>query len=310
MQRRVTRKWRPPLAFVLAGTLGAILGVPLVAIGYFRLAGGVLGWYETSLMLFWLAVIATTILALLLWRLVLRPVWALTAYAKAVTDGQPKDAPQHFGTPEFFDLGEAVLNMSATLQGREAVVRTYADHVTHELKSPLTVIRGAAELLGDPTLPEAERDKLLTRVDQATARMTALLDVQRAFARAQEPLPAGNSLLSDVGAGLQATVVSDGKMPLHPDVGRLVLEHLVNNARDHGATDVLLSVDNGVLRIADNGPGISDGNRDRIFDPFFTTRRDAGGTGMGLAIVRRMLEAQGARIDLLSGTGTVFEIHF
>lgn len=310
MQRRVARKWRPPLALVLAGTLAAILGVPLVAIGYFRLAGGVLGWYETSLMLFWLAVVATSIIAFLLWRLVLRPVWALTAYAKAVTAGEAKDAPEHFGTPEFSDLGEAVLNMSATLQGREAVVRTYADHVTHELKSPLTVIRGAAELLADPTLPAAERDKLLTRVDQATERMTTLLDVQRAFARAQDPLPAGVCQLSTAAAGLRASVVSDGKLPLHPDVARLVLEHLVNNAYDHGATDVVLAFDDGMLRVADDGPGISDGNRDRVFDPFFTTRRDTGGTGMGLAIVQRMLETQGAQISLLPGEGAVFEIRF
>lgn len=310
MQRRVTRKWRPPLAFVLAGTLGAILGVPLVAIVYFRVAGGVLGWWETSLLLFWLAVIAIIILGVLLWRLVLRPVWALTAYAQAVTLGGTKDVPRHFGTPEFSALGEAVLNMSATLQGREAVVRTYADHVTHELKSPLTVIRGAAELLGDPTLPAAERDKLLTRVDQATARMTALLDVQRAFARAQEPLPAGICQLSEAAAGLRAAVVSDGQVPLHPDVARLVLEHLVSNAHQHGASEVLLSFDDGVLRVADNGPGVSDGNRDRIFDPFFTTRRDAGGTGMGLAIVQRMLDVQGAQISLLPGPGAVFEIRF
>lgn len=310
MQRRVTRKWRPPLALVLGGTLAAILGVPLVAIVYFRVAGGILGWWETSLLLFWLAVIAIAILGFLLWRLVLRPVWALTAYAQAVTVAQVKDAPVHFGTPEFSALGEAVLNMSATLQGREAVVRTYADHVTHELKSPLTVIRGAAELLGDPDLPQAERDKLLQGVDQATARMTALLDVQRAFARAQEPLPSGTCVVSEIAAGLPATVVSDGTVPLHPEVARLVLEHLVNNAREHGAQDVLLSFDDGVLRVADDGPGVSDGNRDRIFDPFFTTRRDAGGTGMGLAIVRRMLEAQGAQIDLLPGAGAVFELRF
>lgn len=310
MQRRIIRKWRPPLALVLAGTLAAILAVPLVAIGYFRLAGGVLGWYETSLMLFWLAVVVIGILAFLLWRLVLRPVWALTAYARAVTEGQDGIAPEHFGTPEFSELGQAVLKMRATLQGREAVVRSYADHVTHEFKSPLTVIRGAAELLSDPDLPAVERDKLLARVDSATTRMTALLDVQRDFARAQETLPEGTCQLSAVTEGLDCTVVSDGTLPLHGDVARLVLEHLVGNAHAHGADEVLLSLDDAVLRVADNGPGISDGNRGRIFDPFFTTRRDAGGTGMGLAIVRRMLEAQGAEIRLLSGEGAVFEIRF
>ena len=56
---------------------------------------------------------------------------------------------------------------------------------------------------------------------------------------------------------------------------------------------------------------ISDGNRDRIFDPFFTTRREAGGTGMGLSIVRRLVEARGARIRLdESAGGATFVIAF
>jgi len=310
MQQRVTRKWRPPLALVLAGTLAAIIAVPLFAVAVLRIAGGVMGWFEISLMLFWLGVIATSILAFLLWRLVLRPVWSLTAYAQAVTEGDTSGAPTHLGTPEFTDLAAAVLEMSATLQGREAVVRTYADHVTHEFKSPLTVIRGATELLSDPELPEVERARLLGRLGQATDRMTDLLDAQRAFARAQEPLPKGTSVLSEVAVGLKAVVVTDGPVPLHPEVLRLVLEHLVNNAHTHGASDVLLSVDQGVLRVADNGPGVSDGNRARIFDPFFTTRRDAGGTGMGLAIVQRMLATQGAEIALVAGEGAVFEVQF
>jgi signal transduction histidine kinase len=63
--------------------------------------------------------------------------------------------------------------------------------------------------------------------------------------------------------------------------------------------------------ISDDGPGISTGNQSRIFDPFFTTRRAAGGTGMGLPIVRRMLQTQGAEIVLLpQGPGAHFEIRF
>ena len=62
-------------------------------------------------------------------------------------------------------------------------------------------------------------------------------------------------------------------------------------------------------RIADDGAGISPGNRDRVFEPFFTTRREAGGTGMGLQIVRSMLAAHGGTIRLLpSESGAAFEI--
>jgi signal transduction histidine kinase len=63
------------------------------------------------------------------------------------------------------------------------------------------------------------------------------------------------------------------------------------------------------VRVADNGEGISSGNRDRVFEPFFTTRRESGGTGMGLQIVRSMLQAHGGTIELLPSTsGAAFEL--
>ena len=203
MSRRVIRKWRPPLALVLGGTLAAVFFLPLIGIAYFRVAGGVLGWGETSLMIGMMAFVATVVLGALLWRLVLRPVHALTAYAEQEGDAE---APTHFGTPEFSRLGQAVLEMTAALRGREAVLRSYADHVTHELKSPLTVIQGAAELLENPDLSDADRGKLLRGITDNTRRMEALLDGQRALAQAQEVIPAGECQLSAVLSGIDAAV--------------------------------------------------------------------------------------------------------
>ena len=88
---------------------------------------------------------------------------------------------------------------------------------------------------------------------------------------------------------------------------------MLRNADEHGATAVTIDAArlDRMLRIvvADNGEGVSPGNRDRIFEPFFTTRREAGGTGMGLQIVRAMLAAHGGTIALLpSKSGAAFEI--
>ena len=309
MQRRIAVKWRPALGLVLGGTLAAVFFLPLLGVGYFRIAGGVLGWAETSWMIGWMAMIATGMLGYLLWRLVLSPVQSLTQYAKAVArGGAAPAAPVHFGTPEFSQLGGAVFHMAQTLQGRADVLRSYADHVTHELKSPLSVIAGAAELLADPALPQADRDQLIAQVAASTTRMQALLDAQRALAQAQEPMPAGACRLSDVAQG--ATVLADGMVPVNPQVMRIVMDHLLGNARAHGATDVSVTHQGDNVLITDNGRGISAGNRDRVFDPFFTTRRADGGTGMGLPIVRRMLAAQGAQIALTQGEGARFVISF
>lgn len=308
MSRRVRAKWRPPLVLVLGGTLAAVFLLPILAIGYFRVAGGILGWFETTLLIGGIAASATVVLGWLLWRLVLRPVRRLTAYAEAGGEGT---APTHFGTPEFSQLGQAVLEMTARLRGRADVLSSYADHVTHELKSPLTIIQGAAELLDDPGLAPKDRTRLLSGISDATARMDALLEGQRALARAQDPMPGGDCRLSDILRDHPAAkVVTDGIIPLSADVMRLVVTHLISNALAHGAATVRFEWQPDRLLIEDDGPGISPGNRDRIFDPFFTTRRTEGGTGMGLPIVQRMLQAQGAEIWLLDQPGAVFEIRF
>ncbi len=312
MRRGVIRKWRPPLWLVTGGTLATVFLLPLVGIAYFRVAGGVLGWAETSLMIVLMALAATALLGWLLLRLVLRPVQALTDYAQAVTRGDTARTPVHYGTPEFSTLGRAVLHMSGTLQNREATVRSYADHVTHELKSPLSVVAGATELLGDPTLPESDRVALLSRISSSVLRMQDLLEAQRDLARAQDPMPAGTCVLSAVVPD-GAEVLADGPVPLPAEVMTLVLGHLVTNARAHGANRIVVSTAGGIVTVADDGSGVSAGNAERIFDPFFTTRRENGGTGMGLPIIRRMLEAQGASIDLARPQppiGATFEISF
>ena len=145
-------------------------------------------------------------------------------------------------------------------------MRGYADHVTHELKSLLTVVRDAAELLALPDLPAAERERLIGKVEVAADRMTALLDAQRSLAHAQEPASRGQVRLSDVAQDVE--VVQDDIVPLSEEALRLVLDH-------------------------------------------FTTRREAGGTGMGLSIVRRIPDAHDANIALEpSEAGARFVIRF
>ena len=319
MPRRIADKWRPRLTLVIGGTLATVLCLPVLGIAWFKLAGNILGWLETAQLFGAVALISTLILAFLLWRLVLRPLRRLTVYSEAVRAGRiDVDPPVHFGTREFGLLGQSVIEMAETLRGREAVLRSYADHATHELKSPLTVLRGAAELLDSPDLSEADRARLLAQIDEAADRMTALLDAQRLLARAQEPMARGKTRLGPLiaelqleHAALELILETDAVLPLSPDGLRLVLGHLLGNSAAHGARMVRIRAEPERLRVADDGPGVSPGNRARLFDPFFTTRRETGGTGMGLPIVRRLLEAHGAEIRLTDdGPGAVFEITF
>ncbi|WP_299845348.1 HAMP domain-containing sensor histidine kinase [uncultured Roseovarius sp.] len=313
----IRQKWRPPLALVIGGTLAAVLCLPLLGIGYFRLAGNILGWGETAWLIFWMAVIATAILGYLLWRLVLRPVTALTAHANAVREGRgDTPLPPHFGTPEITALGQAVVEMGATLNNREAGLRAFSNHVTHELKSPLTSIKGAAELL-EGELEAEDRSRLTQTILTATGQMQAQLDALRRLAAARDPVGPGPSILSEMieevsrDTGLPISLEGDATVPMDRQAVQVILGHLARNAQAHGADRLNISARRGGFQVSDNGSGIAAGNRNRIFDPFFTTRRGSGGTGMGLAIVQTMLQAAGGTIRLVPcQSGAMFQISF
>lgn len=314
MSRRVRRKWRPPLALVVGGTLAGVLCVPLVGIAYFRVAGNVMGWAETAWMIGWMTVVSTAILGFLLWRLVLRPVYALTAHARAMKIGQvDAPPPSYFGTPEFSELGQSVIDMGTTLHSRAATMRAYADHVTHELKSPLTAIAGAAELLQDAQ-DEADRKALALTIQQAATRMEHLLADLRRHAAAGTARAGGQADLARVAAGLpdvEVVVHKGGVLPVPADDLAAILTQLAQNAVTHGATRLELSWRDDVLHIHDNGAGVAEGNQSRLFDPFFTTTREQGGTGMGLSIVQALAAAHGGQVRFVPvRSGACFEITF
>jgi signal transduction histidine kinase len=295
---------------VIGGTLTVILCIPLIAVAGFRTAGNILGWGETSWLLAWIVVVSTAILALLLWRLVLRPVWALTDYARALRIGRADvTPPRRFGTAEFSASGQSVIDMGATLQGRATQMRAYADHVTHELKSPLTALRGSTEMLRD--VDAETREALITSIDAASARMEQLLNDLQRHARASQSSGPGHASLAAIARDCGARASQDATIPLSEIDLRTIVTHLTQNARDHGATEVILTPVQQGFEIHHNGSGIPEGDQGRVFDPFFTTRRDSGGTGMGLSIVRSLLQANGANIDLIKSIkGAAFRITF
>jgi len=313
MQRRIDDKWRPPLALVLGCTLAAVFCLPLAGIAIAKLTFPNFGITDSVTLSAIPVAIAAGVVGWVLYRILLRPITTLAARADDIRTGEAGalDPLSHYGTSEMVALGKSMRQMGQVLKGRETVLRTYADHVTHELKSPLSVIQGAAELLVNDDLPDDDRRKMIASISSATDRMQDLLDAQKDLARASEPLAPGSCMLSDaVPIGSDIKIDRDDVVPLQSQLVELVLTHLIGNSRAHGATKVQLTASKDALLIADNGPGISEGNKNRIFDPFFTTRRKQGGTGMGLAIVQRMLEAQGATIRLLDGPGTVFEVRY
>ncbi len=307
MSARVRRKWRPPLLLVLGGALTVVLVMPLLGVLALRELQGALGFRTAALLVAAVVGLVTLALGWLLWRLLLLPIKALAAATAAIQQGAPAGALAHYGTAELGALGVAVLGMARSLQDREATIRHFSDHVGHELKSPLTAIKGAAELL------EGEA-RLIGVIEGAVAKMEAQLAGLQRIAAAREVLYRGECDLAEVALALPATGVAiraeAGRVPLAAEGLAIVLGHLVQNAAEQGARCVEMQLKAGLLLVSDDGRGISEGNRAQIFAPFFTSRREAGGTGMGLAIVQGLLLAHGAEICLEAGSKTQFRIVF
>ncbi|WP_238366080.1 sensor histidine kinase [Mesobacterium pallidum] len=315
----MSRRWRPSLALVLGGALAGTLALSFAGLVALRYLGPEIGFRWAAVLLALGITALTAGLGWLLVRLLLRPIRALEAYARATEAGDPADPPAHFGTRELHATARRVIAMAEAQQGREASVRAYTDHVTHELKTPVAAIRAAVELMEDGGALSPDDSALLAQVDGARAQIEAQLSALRDAARARETRYLGTCTLADVAPGLGAdwpdlTLASEGDrvpLPMAAEGLALVLSQLLRNAAEHGATRVSLSSEGPRLTVSDNGPGISDGNAARIFEPFFTTRRDQGGTGMGLAVTRAILAAHRGRIRHVPGRpGTTFEITF
>jgi signal transduction histidine kinase len=331
MRARISKHAPPPLYSSSRGTgVRIFIAMPVVLHG--RVAGVVYAsrtpsnifksFYEERGKVA-LAALTIASLALLIGfvflRTITRPLRELTRRTAAIGRGdrsalRPLD---HHGATEIAQLSQSFLDMAATLQNRSDFIATFAAHVSHELKSPLTSIQGAAELLRDDLdsslrgMSADDRRRFLDNIISDTERLTAVVrrlhELARAEAAPTEEQTRIVDALADLRSGFPTLEIEENgdiDLPIRmsAESARIVLVHLADNASRHGATLLTITAarrsDELHVTIRDNGAGVSPANRDKIFDSFFTTRRDSGGTGMGLAIVRALLQAHGGSIAL------------
>jgi two-component system, OmpR family, sensor histidine kinase CreC len=216
--------------------------------------------------------------------------------------------------------------MAERLYDRTEYIATFAAHVSHELKSPLTSVQGAAELLRDSgvEMSEGERRKFLDNIVADAQRLTALLDRLRELARADNPQAGGSTTLEPVIAATRGvfsslSIEAEGclgqPIGMAADNATIIFSHLADNAARHHAKSLRIRASRSAemisVAVTNDGEPIAANHRDKIFMPFFTTRREIGGTGMGLEIVRSMLRAHGGSIHLVAvESGVTFLLTF
>lgn len=236
------------------------------------------------------------------------------------------------------DLGALLVLRDLTpLRRLEAVRRDFVANASHELRTPVATIQSAAEALRSGALEEpaaaAEFTEVIHRHAERMGRILSdLLDLSRLEAGAWQartgPVPVAERLQHNaalIDAQVKArrqtlTVRVDGAPVARADAGALdqVLSNLLDNASKYtpmGGTLTLTARREGervIVRVADDGPGIPQHQRERVFERFYRVdagrSRQLGGTGLGLSIVRHLVEAMAGRVtvDANEPQGSVF----
>jgi signal transduction histidine kinase len=264
---------------------------------------------------------------------ILHPVSELTAAAHRMRQGDLEVRVVPRGDDEIARLGRAFNEMAERLGDIERTKRQMVGDVAHELRSPVTNLRCGLEAIQDG-LVALDRDRIDALHSETLLLQRLIADLQDlALAEAgslgleRQPVDVAEIVRRALGAdqgGAAVTVAIDCRAAeVMADAGRLeqILRNLVSNARRHtpddGRIDIRATRDGGQVRIAvaDTGSGIRPEHLPHVFDRFYradpSRDRATGGAGLGLAIVRRLVEAHGGSVAAASegeGCGTTVTI--
>ena len=261
---------------------------------------------------------------------VLRPIRDLNDAARNISETDLSRRIPVEGNDELTEVSRTFNSMLDRLEEAFSVQRRFVDDAGHELRTPITVIRGNLEVMGDDPEDRAETVRLVT---DELDRMSRIVDDLLLLANAEQPdfiqpHPLDLAEFTDEvvakGAafgGRTVTVDERAHAVIRADRQRLVqaVLNLIRNAVEHTPAGTPISVGSRLtdgaaqIWVTDRGPGIPVDDQARLFERFArgaTGRRVAGGAGLGLAIVKAIAEGHGGRVELASiaGMGTTFTV--
>ena len=221
-------------------------------------------------------------------------------------------------------IGAAYDEMRDALAGRNYVA-DYVQTLTHEVKSPLSAIRGAAELLQEPGMPQEQRQRFLANITRETQRIQEMVDrmmeltaleTRRSLEHVENV--ALRPLLQELVAGAQDAAATrhirivldapeEAEVEGDPFLLRQAVSNLLDNAIDFSADGAQVTI--ALLRtpraarilVQDQGPGIPEYAQDKVFEKFYSLARPHSSkksTGLGLSFVREIASLHHGRIEL------------
>ncbi|GAA3498738.1 HAMP domain-containing sensor histidine kinase [Streptomyces prasinosporus] len=260
---------------------------------------------------------------------ILQPVRLVRTAAAQLTEQDLTRRIPVRGRDDIAALAETFNGMLDRLERAFAAQRRFVDDAGHELRTPITIVRGHLELMGDEP---AEREETVRLVTDELDRMSRIVEDLLLLAKAERPdfVTPEPVQLAELTADVfvkartlgerdwQLTGTADGEAELDPQRITQAMVQLAQNAVQHTTTGQTIRIGSRCagprieLYVADSGPGVQPQDRELIFERFRrgTSRRGArgSGAGLGLSIVRAIAEGHGGRVRLhdTEGGGATF----
>lgn len=291
---------------------------------------------------FWLmvAMIPTAVLLIASFTfLIARPISQVTASIRGLGEGQFATPISIEGPGDMVRLGEQLDWLRERLVSLEAQKARFLQHLSHELKTPLTALREGSDLLASGVVGNlnAEQREIAQILQDNSIELRKLIEglLNYSAVHAQASyLDASIVQLRDV----VKRVVNDRKLALvakaiRLDVNcesvtaycdeekiRILLDNLLSNAIKYSPERGLVAIklykerSDAVLEVRDEGPGIPGPERDKVFEVFYrgadTPVSAVKGSGLGLSIVKEYVQLHKGQVEILAGTGAHFRIRF
>ena len=305
-----------------------VAGAVLIRTKAVRIESGLSKIFWQIVLLASIVLVLSGVVVFLFVRSRLRPLKQLGTAAGRIAEGDfSVQVDEKAGDKELREVSSAFNTMTKKLQGVEESRREFVANVSHELRSPITSIRGFAEGMADGVIPPEDQPKYLRLVADESKRLSGLIDDLLALSRLERDDVQLNLTEFDINEMLRRAVIrrmndldrkkievgcefEEDTCMVKADSDRIeqVVINLLDNAikfTPEGGSIQLESVTKdkiAEITVRDSGAGVPPEDRDKVFDRFFTADRahTAGkGTGLGLSISKRIMEMHGQSIRLL-----------
>jgi signal transduction histidine kinase len=274
--------------------------------------------------IFAIATVVASLLTVVVSRRIVKPIEQLTAAVQDIGRGKVPAHVEVGGRDEIARLATSFNTMADAVTTQEDLRRRMVGDIAHELRTPLTNLRCELEAIQDGlATPDAAR---IGSIHEEVLHLQRLVEDLQDLAVAEAGALALHRERIDLGAavarivGPQADVTCDDGIVVDADVTRLrqVVNNVVGNAVRHTPAGERVRVrvaragGEAAVSVIDRGPGIPASDLERIFERFYRVDeargRDRGGAGLGLAIVRRLVELHGGRVwaESVEGEGATF----